>query len=217
MRLLLVEDDPILGDGLSVGLTSRGYAVDWMTDGLSATSALRNESFDIVVLDINLPGCSGLDVLKGLRARKDATPVLLLTARDTVDDRVKGLDAGADDYVIKPFELDEVCARLRALERRSHGQSHPTVEHNGVVLDPVSQTVTLDGDPVDLSKREFLVLKLLLEQPGRVFSRSQIEQSLYAWDQEVESNAVEVHIHHLRKKLGSDLIRTRRGFGYVVE
>lgn len=217
MRLLLVEDDEILGDGLNVGLTQRGYAVDWMTDGLSATSALRNESFDVVVLDINLPGCSGLDVLKDLRARKDATPVLLLTAHDTVDDRVKGLDAGADDYVVKPFELDEVCARLRALERRRFGQSSPLIEYAGVVIDPAAHSVTLDGEPVELSKREFLLLKMLLEQPGHVFSKGQIEQSLYAWDNEIESNAIEVHIHHLRKKLGTELIRTRRGLGYVVE
>jgi two-component system OmpR family response regulator/two-component system response regulator QseB len=217
MRLLLVEDDEILGDGLNVGLTQRGYAVDWMSDGLSAISALRNESFDVVVLDINLPGCSGLDVLKELRARKDATPVLLLTARDTVDDRVKGLDAGADDYVVKPFELNEVCARLRALERRRFGQSSPLIEYAGVVIDPAAHSVTLDGEPVDLSKREFLLLKMLLEQPGHVFSKGQIEQSLYAWDNEIESNAIEVHIHHLRKKLGTELIRTRRGLGYVVE
>lgn len=217
MRLLLVEDDSILGDGLSVGLTQRGYAVDWMIDGPSAASALRNESFDLVVLDINLPGKSGLEVLKEMRARKDATPVLLLTARDTLDDRVAGLDAGADDYVVKPFELDEVCARLRALERRSHGQGHPLIEHAGVVLDPAAHSVTFQGEPISLSKREFLLLKLLLEQPGHVFSRGQIEQSLYAWDHELESNAVEVHIHHLRKKLGADLIRTRRGLGYVVE
>lgn len=217
MRLLLVEDDQILGDGLNIGLAQRGYAVDWMTDGLSAVSALRNESFDVVVLDINLPGCSGLEVLSEMRGRKDATPVLLLTARDTLDDRVKGLDAGADDYVVKPFELDEVCARLRAIERRRFGQSSPLIEYAGVVMDPAAHSVTYQGESVDLSKREFLLLKMLLEQPGHVFSKGQIEQSLYAWDNEVESNAIEVHIHHLRKKLSTDLIRTRRGLGYVVE
>lgn len=217
MRLLLVEDDQILGDGLNIGLAQRGYAVDWMTDGLSAVSALRNESFDVVVLDINLPGCSGLEVLSEMRGRKDATPVLLLTARDTLDDRVQGLDAGADDYVVKPFELDEVCARLRAIERRRFGQSSPLIEYAGVVMDPAAHRVTYQGEPVDLSKREFLLLKMLLEQPGHVFSKGQIEQSLYAWDNEVESNAIEVHIHHLRKKLSTDLICTRRGLGYVVE
>ncbi len=217
MRLLLVEDDEILGDGLKVGLSMEGYAVDWITDGRKAELALTTHAYQLVVLDLNLPGASGLDILTSLRKRKDETPVLVLTARDTVADRVAGLDSGADDFVVKPFDLNEVCARLRALSRRQSGRSAPLLEHGGVVLDPAGHTVSLNGERVDLSQKEFAVLNFLLANIGKVISRANIEQALYAWDAEVESNTVEVHIHHLRRKLGQGFIRTVRGVGYIID
>jgi DNA-binding response OmpR family regulator len=217
MRLLLVEDDHILGDGIRAGLTQAGYAVDWVEDGQAADMALSSESYDAVVLDLGLPRISGLDVLRKLRERNDDTPVLILTARDTVTDRVAGLDSGADDYLIKPFDLDELHARIRALLRRRSGRVAPVLRHGGIVLDPAAHTVTRDGEPVALSGREFAVLQTLLENAGRVLSRSRLEDSLYGWGEEVESNAIEVHIHHLRKKLGADAIRTVRGVGYMID
>lgn len=217
MRLLLVEDDQLLGDGICAGLGQDGYTVDWLQDGESADHALQSEHFDIVVLDINLPRLSGIEVLKRLRDRRNAVPVLLLTARDTVTDRVQGLDSGADDYLTKPFDLDELNARLRALLRRSSGRATPLLMHGAIVLDPAARRVTLNGQEVELSQREFVLLQVLMENIGRVLPRSRLEETLYGWGVGVESNTLEVHIHHLRKKLGNTLIRTVRGVGYVVE
>ncbi|HFD92715.1 MAG TPA: response regulator [Gammaproteobacteria bacterium] len=217
MRLLLVEDDKLLGDGIQAGLHQAGYAVDWMESGEQAEAALQTEDYEIMILDLGLPGRSGLDVLKSLRAADSDLPVLILTARDTVSDRVKGLDAGADDYLIKPFDLAELNARIRALVRRHKGRANPVIEHGRLVMDPAAHTVTLDGNPVNLSQREFAILHMLLENRGNVLSRARLEEGLYAWGEEVESNAVEVYIHHLRKKLGPDLIRTMRGVGYVID
>jgi two-component system, OmpR family, response regulator QseB len=217
MRLLLVEDDAILGDGLKAGLTMEGYAVDWITDGVQADEALRLNRYDLIVLDINLPRMDGFAVLKAMRRRKDLTPVLLLTARDGISDRVAGLDGGADDFVCKPFDLAEICARLRALARRQEGRSLPILEHKGVSLDPASHQVLYQGKPVELSQKEFEILNFLLSHIGQVSSRARLEETLYAWGSEVESNAVEVHIHHLRKKLDVNLIRTIRGVGYIID
>jgi len=217
MRLLLVEDDSLLGDGIRVGLSQEGFAVDWTRDGQAAKLALETESYALMVLDLGLPGLSGESVLKWLRGTGNDMPVLILTARDTVADRVRGLDAGADDYLVKPFDLDELAARLRALLRRAGGRSVPVISHGLLRLDPAAHAVTRDGNQVDLSPREFAILQNLLENTGRVQSREQLEQSLYGWGEEVESNAVEVHIHHLRKKLGAELIRTIRGVGYMVD
>lgn len=217
MRLLLVEDDEILGDGLVAGLTMEGYAVDWLTNGKLADEALKMNCYELVVLDLNLPDMDGLTILRELRARKDETPVLVLTARDTVPDRVEGLDSGADDFVIKPFELDEVCARLRALARRNEGRSTPTIEHKGIVLDPASHQVTFNDETVELSQKEFDILSFLMGNIGRVVSRARLEESLYSWSSDIESNTVEVHIHYLRKKLDPAVIRTIRGVGYIID
>jgi two-component system, OmpR family, response regulator QseB len=217
MRLLLVEDDEILGDGLAAGLKMEGYAVDWLTNGKLADEALKMNCYELVVLDLNLPDMDGLSVLRALRARKDETPVLVLTAKDTVPDRVEGLDSGADDFVIKPFELDEVCARLRALARRNEGRSTPTIEYKGIVLDPASHQVTFNDEKVELSQKEFEILSFLMGNIGRVVSRARLEESLYSWSSDIESNTVEVHIHYLRKKLESGIIRTVRGVGYIID
>jgi DNA-binding response OmpR family regulator len=217
MRLLLVEDDEILGDGLAAGLKIEGYAVDWLTNGKLADEALKMNSYELVVLDLNLPEMDGLSILRAMRARKDETPVLVLTAKDTVPDRVEGLDSGADDFVIKPFELDEVCARLRALARRNEGRSTPTIEHNGLVLDPASHQVTFNDEKIDLSQKEFEILSFLMSNIGRVVSRARLEESLYSWSSDIESNTVEVHIHYLRKKLDASIIRTVRGVGYIID
>lgn len=217
MRLLLVEDDEILGDGLVAGLTMEGYAVDWLTSGKLADEALKLNSYELIVLDLNLPDLDGLSVLKALRNRRDETPVMVLTARDTIPDRVQGLDMGADDFVVKPFELDEVCARLRALSRRKEGRSVPTIEYHGVVLDPAAHQVTYHGEKVELSQKEFEILNFLMANIGRVISRARLEETLYSWNADIESNTVEVHIHHLRKKLDAGLIRTVRGVGYIID
>ncbi|MGZ8236640.1 MAG: response regulator [Methylobacter sp.] len=217
MRLLLVEDDEILGDGLVEGLKMEGYAVDWLTNGKLADEALKTNSYELVVLDLNLPDMEGLDILKALRGRKDETPVMVLTAKDTIPDRVIGLDSGADDFVIKPFELDEVCARLRALARRNEGRSVPNIEYKGIVLDPASRQVTWNDEKIDLSQKEFEILSFLMSNIGRVISRARLEESMYSWDSDVESNTVEVHIHHLRKKLDPSIIRTVRGVGYIID
>lgn len=216
MRILLVEDDPQLGDGLTVGMRQAGFAVDWLTDGHSADLALQSEDFDLVVLDLGLPRLTGMDVLKRARGRGLATPILILTARDATGDKVAGLDAGADDYLVKPIDLDELAARIRALTRRSAGRSAPLLSHGEIALDPAAHRVTRAGQSVELSSREFALLQVLLENAGRVLTRSQLEQSLYGWRDEPDSNALEVHIHHLRKKLGSELIRTLRGVGYTI-
>ena len=216
MRLLLVEDDKHLGDGIRAGLALEGYTVDWVDNGNSAEEALKNEHFDLVILDLGLPQRSGIDVLKSMRARGNKTPVLVLTARDTIADRVKGLDSGGDDYMTKPFDLGELTARLRALLRRSTGQALPVLQHGSITIDPAARAVAVDGAPVEVSPREFAILRALLMNAGRVMSRSQLEEALYGWGTDVDSNTVEVHIHHLRKKLGSNLIRTVRGVGYLV-
>ena len=217
MRLLLVEDDNILGDGLKAGLTMEGYAVDWLTDGQLADEALKLNTYDLVVLDLNLPRMDGMSILKAMRKRKDNTKVLVLTARDGVTDRVAGLDGGANDYVCKPFDLAEICARLRALVRRQDGRNLPIIEHKGVSIDPAAHQVFYQGKPIELSQKEFEILSFLLSHIGQVISRSRLEETLYAWGAEIESNAVEVHIHHLRKKLETNLIRTIRGVGYIID
>ena len=216
MRILLVEDDPQLGDGLTIGLRQAGFAVDWLKDGNSADHALQAENFDLVVLDLGLPRLSGMAVLTRARARGQTLPVLILTARDATGDKVAGLDAGADDYLVKPIDLDELTARIRALTRRSAGRAVPLLAHGDLALDPAAHSVTLAGQAVELSSREFSLLQLLLENAGRVLTRSQLEQSLYGWRDEPDSNALEVHVPHLRKKLGSELIRTLRGVGYTI-
>jgi len=217
MRLLLVEDDPLLGDGIRAGLGQDDYTVDWFKDGRSAEAVLKSEHYDLMVLDLGLPDKSGLEVLKQLRARGNDLPVLILTARDAISDRVAGLDSGADDYMVKPFDLDELSARLRALLRRHSGRAHSEIRHGDITLDPAAHSVSLAGKNVDISPREYAVLHLLLENEGKVLSRSRLEDGLYSWDGEVESNAIEVYIHHLRKKLGTSLIRTIRGVGYIID
>ena len=217
MRLLLVEDDKALGEGLRLGLRQEGYTVDWLEDGASALHALLSEDFDLLVLDLGLPRMSGLQVLRELRRSGSALPVLILTARDATEDRIAGLDAGADDYLVKPFDLDELKARLRALLRRSAGRAELRIEHAGVSLDPSSQQVSYQGKPVPMTPKEYLLLHELLSQPGKVLTRERLAQLLYGWDEEAESNTLEVHIHHLRKKLFNGLIRTVRGVGYLVE
>lgn len=216
MRILLAEDDPMLGDGLRAGLRQLGFQVDWVRDGAAAERELASGVYTAAVLDLGLPVKDGLDVLRALRARKIATPVLVLTARDAVPDRVRGLDLGADDYVVKPVDLHELGARLRALVRRSHGQPQDTLRCAGVLLDPAARQASLNGEAVVLSAREFDLLHALMLNAGRVLSREQLERHLYSWGHEVESNAVEVHIHHLRRKLHPDLIQTVRGVGYTV-
>ncbi len=216
MRILLVEDDPQLGDGLTIGLRQSGFAVDWLKDGHSADIALQSENFDLLVLDLGLPRLSGMEVLSRARNRGQHLPILILTARDETGDKVSGLDAGADDYLVKPIDLDELTARIRALTRRSAGRAAPLLTYGEISLDPAAHSVSLGGRPVELSSREFSLLQMLLENTGRVMTRSQLEQSMYGWRDEPESNALEVHIHHLRKKLGSDLIRTLRGVGYTI-
>lgn len=217
MKLLLVEDDALLGDGVRAGLKQAGFAVDWVQDGLAAKVALDSEEYDLLVLDLGLPKLSGMDLLKSVRAKRASLPVLILTARDTVADRVAGLNAGADDYLVKPFDLDELIARLNALLRRSAGQVALTLQHGAIELTPASHQVRLAGTDVSMSAREFSLLHTLLLHTGRVHSREQLEQTLYGWGEEVESNAIEVHVQYLRKKLGSDLIRTLRGVGYVID
>ena len=217
MRLLLAEDDRLLGDGICVTLDEAGYAADWVTDGMAAEAALQTETYALLILDLGLPKLAGIEVLKGVRQRGQDIPVLILTARDTVMDRVQGLDCGADDYLVKPFDMDELNARLRALLRRSGGRSNPVIEHADIVMDPAAHVVTQAGNVVDISPREFAVLRMLLENRSKVMSRARLEEGLYSWGDEVESNAVEVYVHHLRRKLGAPLIRTIRGVGYTID
>jgi DNA-binding response OmpR family regulator len=226
MRLLLVEDDRMIGESLRSALRLEGHAVDWVRDAAAAHATLSSERFDLVLLDLGLPTGSappttppmrdGLDVLRALRARRDPTPVIVLTARDGRGDKVAGLDAGADDYLVKPFELDELHARIRAVLRRHSGRAEPLLSHAGVTLDPATRQVTKDGVPVLLSAREFAVLEALLVRPGALLSRAQLEDRLYGWGEEIESNAVSVYIHQLRKKLGAGLIGNVRGVGYFI-
>lgn len=215
MRLLLVEDDVPLGRGIRDGLMLDDLSVDWVTDGESAGHVLQREHFDVIVLDLGLPRYDGIDVLKDMRSRGDDTPVLVLTARDSVTDRVNGLDAGSDDYMIKPFDLDELSARLRALRRRHHPPA--MLRHRSVTVDIAARAVTQYGKPVHVSAHEFAILRMLFESVGQVLPRSQLEQGLYGLDIEIESNTVEVYVHFLRKKFGENLIRTVRGVGYIVD
>lgn len=217
MRILVAEDDSLLGDAIQTGLRQAGYAVDWVQDGAQADTALRSETYAALVLDLGLPGLSGMQVLAQLRQRDSVLPVLILTARDTVDDKIHGLDAGADDYLIKPFDMGELSARLRALIRRSVGNPTPVLDSGGVRLDPAGHSVTYQGNTVELAAKEFAVLHALMLSSGRVLSRAQLEEKLYAWGEEVESNAVEVYIHHLRRKLYPGLIDTIRGVGYLIQ
>jgi two-component system OmpR family response regulator/two-component system response regulator QseB len=224
MRVLMVEDDRMIGDSLRQALRLDGHAVDWVYDVAAGTAALATEPFDLVLLDLGLPEAagqpakpaSGLVLLRGLRGRGDATPVIVLTARDALGDRVAGLDAGADDYLVKPFELDELLARMRAVSRRHAGRADTALEHAGVRLDPATHQVTQDGQPVLLSAREFALLQALMQRPGAVLSRAQLEDRLYGWGDAVESNAVPVYVHQLRKKLGADFIQSMRGVGYFL-
>ena len=216
MRILVVEDDPLLADGLQAGLRQTGFDVDHARDGVEAELALAAHDYAAVVLDLGLPRLGGLDLLKKLRARGSSVPVLVLTARDRVEDRIKGLDSGGDDYVVKPVDLGELGARLRALVRRSRGEAAPVLRIGGLELDPAAREVTFRGAPIELQAREFAMLHELMLNAGRVLSREQLVERLYAWGEEIESNAIDVHVHHLRRKLAPEVIRTVRGVGYLL-
>ena len=216
MRLLLVEDDAMIGAAVRKGLRQGGFTVDWVRDGAAAELAIGNEAYDLALLDLGLPKKQGLEVLKSIRQKGNAVPVLILTARDAVDDRVKGLDAGADDYLAKPFDLKELAARIRALLRRNSGRADPVIRSGELTLNPATHEVHLRDAPIALSAREFALLEAFLERPGAVLSRAQLEEKLYGWGEEIGSNAVEVYIHALRRKLGADAIKNVRGVGYMV-
>lgn len=216
MRILLIEDDAMIGKAVRHGLTQAGFAVDWVTDGRAADLSLANGVYDLAILDLGLPKKDGLAILATLRGLGNSMPVLIASARDTVRDRITGLEAGADDYVLKPFDLDELVARVRALLRRHAGSGSPMLRCGELILDPVRKTVLKDGDPVELSAKEFAVLETLMQRPGAVLSREKLEESVYGWGEEVGSNAIEVHLHHLRKKLGAAVIKNVRGVGYRV-
>lgn len=216
MRILLVEDDELLGDGLAAGLRHCGYNVDWLQDGETARTALATENYAALVLDLGLPRLDGMSLLRGVRAAGNAIPVLILTARDSTWDKVGGLDGGADDYLVKPVDLDELAARLRALVRRSTVTRAPLLQVGELELDPAARRVRLRGQPVEISAKEFVILEMLMRNAGKVISRAQLESALYGWGEGVESNVVEVHIHHLRRKIGTDLIRTVRSMGYLI-
>jgi len=216
MRLLLVEDDLMIGESVLDLLRDEGYAVDWVKDGDIALAVLEDQPYDLILLDLGLPKRDGLSVLKILRDRKNRTPVLVTTARDAVAQRIEGLDAGADDYIVKPYDLGELLARIRSLVRRSAGRAEPVYAYAGVSIDPASREVRVDGQPVPVSAREWMLLELLLARPGSVWSRKQLEERLYSWKDGVSSNAVEVHIHSLRKKIGAELIQNVRGVGYMI-
>ncbi len=216
MRLLLIEDDQMIGETVLDVLRSENFAADWVRDGTVADEVMQREQYDLILLDLGLPGRNGLEVLRSLRARKDKTPVLIATARDATPDRIAGLDAGADDYVVKPYDLDELLARIRALLRRSAGSAQSSIEIGDLRVDTLTREVTQSGKSVPLSAREWAVLEALVARPGAVLSRAQLEEKLYSWKDDISSNAVEVYIHGLRKKLGSELIQTVRGLGYVI-
>jgi DNA-binding response OmpR family regulator len=217
VRILLVEDDQLLGEGIKLALDREGYQTDWLKNGLQAKQALETEEFELVILDITLPGMNGIDILRSVRKSGLITPILMLTARDSIEDRITGLDTGADDYLIKPFELNELKARLRALGRRSHGHIEPIIEHGAIFYNPASLEVTLAGKTIELTRRETTLLAEFLNKPNRVLSKEKLEDVVYGWDIEVESNSIEVHVHHLRKKLYPELIKTVRGVGYKLE
>lgn len=217
MRLLLIEDDELLGDAIKTGLTQFDYIVDWLKDGETARAALRSESFELVILDLGLPKLSGLRLLQMIRQTGDLTPVIILTARESIEDRVQGLDMGADDYMIKPFDLNELSARVRALIRRSQGRADTVIQYQNITLDPAAHTVMQNEHLINVPRREFALLQKLLENNGHALSRDQLMQSIYGWDEDVDSNALEVHIHNLRKKLNANFIRTIRGVGYMAE
>lgn len=216
MRLLLVEDDLILGDGVCSGLSGSGFRVEWVRDAASANRALDLGGFDLVLLDLGLPGEDGLSLLRRLRGSGNRVPVIIVTARDTLQERIGGLDTGADDYLVKPFDLDELAARVRAVVRRHQGRADPEIRHGELVVNPAARTVYLAGEEISLTGFEFVLLEALLESCGRVMTRERLEELLYGWDESIESNTLEVHIHHLRKKLGKELIRTIRGVGYMI-
>ena len=216
MRILLAEDDELLGHALSASLTQFGYTVDWLKDGFSTDQALRTDTFEVIILSSELPTLSSLEILQNFRARGQTTPVIILSAHTSVDDKIKGLDSGADAYLIKTLTIDELCAHLRALQRRFSVRAELTLTHGNVELNPASHTVTLNHHPIEISRREFALLHKLLENTGRVLSRESLVRSLYGWDKEVASNTLEVHIHNLRKKLGQDFIQTLRGVGYII-
>ena len=216
MRILLIEDDPQIGDGLHHGLSKHGFTVDWFQNGKHGKDALSLAPYDAVVLDLGLPQIDGMSILADWRQHQLDTPVLILTARDALPDRLAGLNSGADDYLCKPFALDEVVARLLALVRRSKGRAIAHLNYGNLSLDTTAKTVTLHGNPLTLTQREYLLLELMLSQPKHILSRAQMEGKLYGWDQEVESNAIEVHIHNLRKKIGKNFIITKRGLGYQI-
>lgn len=217
MRLLLVEDDELLGDAVKSGLTQFGYIVEWLKDGELARATLKTESFELIILDLGLPKLSGMSLLQSIRQDKNTTPVIILTAREAIEHRIKGLDSGADDYIVKPFDLNELNARVRALVRRSQGRADTALQYRNVKLDPSAHSVLVDGVSINVPRREFSLLQKLLENTGHVLSREQLMQSIYGWDEDVDSNALEVHIHNLRKKLDANYIRTIRGVGYMIE
>ena len=216
MRVLLIEDDPMIGRAVATGLRGCGYAVDWVRDGDAAELALGNGTYDVALLDLGLPRKDGLEVLKGMRRAKMELPVMVITARDALADRVAGLDSGADDYLVKPFDLDELLARLRAVMRRHAGRGSPELSYGALSLDAVRRAVSFRGQPIELSAREFGVLEALMKEPGAVVSREKLEDAVYGWGEEVGSNSVEVHLHHLRRKLAPELIRNVRGVGYRI-
>jgi two-component system response regulator QseB len=216
VRILLVEDDPMIGESVADGLKAEGFAVDWVRDGKEADAAVGSSPYSLVLLDLGLPRRDGIEVLRGIRERRLDVPVLVMTARDTVPDRIKGLDAGADDYLVKPFDLDELTARVRALLRRAAGRAEPVIERGALRVNPATREVTWQGEAVTLSAREYALVSALAERPGLVLSRAQLEEKLYGWNETVGSNAVEVHIHNLRKKLGEGAIRNVRGLGYTL-
>jgi two-component system, OmpR family, response regulator QseB len=216
MRVLVIEDDPMIGRAVTAGLRGSGYTVDWVHDGQAAELAMANDTYELALLDLGLPRKDGLEVLKSLRRMKIELPVLVITARDSLADRVAGLDSGADDYLVKPFDLDELLARVRAVVRRHAGRGSPEVSYGALTLDPARRLVSFRGQPVELSSREFAVLEALMKKPGSVVSRDKLEDAVYGWGEEVGSNSVEVHLHHLRRKLSPELIRNVRGVGYRI-
>ena len=217
MRILLVEDDELLGDAIKTGLTQFSYVTDWLKDGETARLALRSESFELVILDLGLPRLSGLKLLQHIRQQGDKTPVIILTAQDSVEQKIQGLDMGADDYMIKPFDLSELNARIRALVRRSQGRADTVIRYKNITLNPAAHSVMLDNEIVNIPRREFALLQKLIENQGQAISRDQLMQSIYGWEENVDSNVLEVHIHNLRKKLDASFIRTIRGIGYMAE